>query len=81
MPDDVIAKMASLNNLINENANRIAAELLKDGTAIDDRTIHFIEGNLSGLPDLPPGGAKDACIARAVLIVAAEQMKKKSKKT
>lgn len=81
MPDDVIAKMASLNNLINENANRIAAELLKDGTAIDDRTIHFIEGNLPGLPDLPPGGAKDACIARAVLIVAAEQMKKKSKKT
>jgi len=79
LPDDVIAKMASLNNLINENANRIAAELLENGTAIDDQTIHFLEGNLPGLPDLPPGGAKDACTARAVLIVVAEQMKKKSK--
>ena len=81
LPDTVIAKMACLNDLINKNANRIASDVLNNGTAIDDRTIHFIEGNLPGLPDLPSGGAKDACIARAVLIVAAEQMKKKSKKT
>lgn len=79
LPDDVIAKMAGLNDLINKNANRIANKLIVDGTEIDDRTIHFIEGNLLGLPDLPSGGAKDACIARAVLIVAAERMKKKSK--
>lgn len=81
LPDDVIAKMAILNGKINENANRIASDVLNNGTAIDDRTIHFIEGNLPGLSDLPSGGTKDACIARAVLIVAAEQMKKKSKKT
>lgn len=81
LPDDVIVKMSSLNNLIDQNANRIAAELLKNRTAIDDRTIHFLEGNLPNLPDLPSGGAKDACTARAVLIAVAEQMKKKSKTT
>lgn len=81
LPDTVIAKMASLNDLINKNANRVAAELLKNGTAIDDQTIHFLEGNLPDLPDFPVDSAKDACLARAVLIVAAEQMKKKSKKT
>ena len=74
LPDDVIAKMASLNNLIDENANRIAAELLKNGTAIDDQTIHFLEGNLPNLPDLPSNGAKDACLARAVLIAASKQL-------
>lgn len=79
LPDDVIAKMASLNNLIDQNANRIAAELLKNRTAIDDQTIHFLEGNLPDLPDFPVDSAKYACLARAVLIVVAEQMKKKSK--
>ncbi len=79
LPDDVIAKMACLNDRINKNANRIASDFLNNGTAIDDQTIHFLEDNLPGLPDLPSGGAKDACIARAVLIVAAERMKKKSK--
>lgn len=75
LPDDVISKMASLNNLIDENANRIVNKLIADGTKIDDRAIHFFEGNLPNLPDLPPGGAKDACVARAVLIVALEQQK------
>lgn len=79
LPDDVIAKMACLNNLIDENANRIAAELLKNETAIDDQTMHFLEGNLPDLPDFPVDSAKYACLARAVLIVVAEQMKKKSK--
>lgn len=74
LPDDVIAKMACLNNLINENANRIVAELLENGTAIDDYAIDFLEGDLPNLPDLPPGGAKDACLARAVLIVASKQL-------
>lgn len=75
------AKMAGLNNTINENANRIANKLIADGTKINDRTIHFFEDNLPGLPDLPTGGAKDACIARSVLIAVAEQTKKKSKTT
>lgn len=79
LTDDVIAKMACLNNLINENAKQIANKLIADGTKIDDQTIHFLEGNLPNLPDLPSGGAKDACLARAVLIAVAEQMKKKSK--
>lgn len=81
LPDTVIAKMAGLNDLINKNANRIASDLLNNGTAIDDQTIHFLEGNLPDLPDLPVDSAKDACLARAVLIVVAEQMKKKSKTT
>lgn len=81
LPDDVIAKMACLNDLINKNANRIASDFLNNGTAIEDQTIHFLEGNLPNLPDLPSGGAKDACTARAVLIAVAEQMKKKSKTT
>ena len=75
LPDEVISKMASLNNLIDENANRVAAELLKNGTAIDDYAIHFLEDNLPDLPDLPSNGAKDACVARAVLIVALKQQK------
>lgn len=74
LPDDVIAKMASLNNLIDQNANRIAAELLENGTAIDDQTIHFLEGNLPNLPDLPSNGAKDACLVRAVLIAASKRL-------
>lgn len=81
LPDTVIAKMACLNDLINKNANRIASDVLNNGTAIDDQTIHFIEGNLPDLPDFPVDSAKDACLARAVLIVVAEQMKKKSKTT
>lgn len=74
LPDDVIAKMASLNNLINENANRIVNKLIADGTEIDDRAIHFFEDNLPDLPDLPSNGAKDACLARAVLIAASKQL-------
>lgn len=74
LPDDVIAKMAGLNDLINKNANRIANKLIADGAEIDDRTIHFLEGNLPNLSDLPPGGAKDACVARAVLIAASKQL-------
>lgn len=74
LPDDVIAKMACLNNLINENANQLANKLIADGTEIDDQTIHFLEGNLPNLSDLPPGGAKDACVARAVLIAASKQL-------
>lgn len=74
LPDDVIGKMASLNNLIDENANQLANKLIADGAEIDDRTIHFLEGNLPNLPDLPPGGAKDACVARAVLIAASKQL-------
>lgn len=74
LPDAVIAKMAGLNNLINKNANMIASGLLDKGTAIDDQTIHFLEDNLPGLTDLPSGGAKDACLARAVLIAASKQL-------
>ncbi|QHJ82722.1 MAG: hypothetical protein [Bacteriophage sp.] len=74
LPDDVIAKMAVLNDLINKNANRIASDLLNKGTAIDDQTIHFLEGNLPDLPDLPSNGAKDACLARTVLIAASKQL-------
>lgn len=74
LPDDVIAKMVGLNELINENANQLANKLIADGAEIDDRTIHFLEGNLPNLPDLPPGGAKDACVARAVLIAASKQL-------
>jgi len=79
LPDIVITKLTILNDLINKHAAAIASELINNGTTIDDRTIRFLEDNLPDLPDLPSGGAKDACIARAVLIVAAEQMKKKSK--
>lgn len=79
LPNDVIAKLAGLNDLIDENANRIASEFSNNSTAIDDQTIHFLEDDLPDLPDLPSGGAKDACLARAVLIVVAEQMKNKSK--
>ena len=74
LPDTVIAKMAVLNDLINKNANSIASDLLNKGTAIDDQTIHFIEDNLPDLPDLPSNGAKDACLARAVLIAASKQL-------
>ncbi len=77
LPDDVITKMACLNNLINENASRIAAELLENGTAIDDRTIRFLEDNLPDLPDLPFKGMKEVCLTRAILIVASEQLEKK----
>ena len=74
LPDDVIAKMACLNNFLDENANQLANKLIADGAEIDDRTIHFIEGNLPDLPDLPSNGAKDACLARAVLIAASKQL-------
>lgn len=73
LPDDVIAKMVGLNELINENANQLANKLIADGAEIDDQTIHFLEGNLPDLPDLPSNGAKDACLARAVLIAASNQ--------
>lgn len=73
LPNDVIAKLAGLNDLIDENANRIANKLIADSTEIDDRAIHFLEGNLPDLPDLPSNGAKDACLARAVLIAASNQ--------
>lgn len=79
LPNDVIAKLAGLNDLIDENANRIASDLSNNSTAIDDQTIHFLEDNLPDLPDFPVDSAKYACLAQAVLIVVAEQMKKKSK--
>lgn len=72
LPDDVIAKMASLNNLINENANRIANKLIADGTKIDNKTIRSIQYKL---PALRFKGIEEACVARAVLIVALKQQK------
>ena len=75
LPDDVIAKMAGLNNIINENANRIANKLIADGTIIDNKTIRAIQDKLPELPALPIKGIEEACLARAVLIVALEQQK------
>lgn len=72
LPDAVIAKMADLNNIINENANRIADKLIADGTIIDNKTIRSIQYKL---PALPFKGIEEACLARAVLIVALEQQK------
>jgi len=79
VPDEVLTKLAGLNKQINDIADLIADIMAKSNTTISGRTIEMIRSDYPSLSVLPVDSAKDACTARAVLIVAAEQMKKKSK--
>lgn len=65
---DVITKLCVLNDQINKNADRIAAEILKNGALINNDTIHLLEN------ELPLKEIRAVCMARAVFHVGSKRL-------
>ncbi|WP_278955159.1 helix-turn-helix domain-containing protein [Bartonella apis] len=80
-PEDIVLKMANLNDQITGIAFKIAVELQKNNTKIGDYTTTSLLTKFSSILKPTPSfdSIKEACIARAFMIAPNVELGKKDK--
>lgn len=80
-PEDIVLKMANLNDQITCIAFKIAGELQKNNTKIGDYTTTSLLTKFSSILKPTPSfdSIKEACIARAFMIAPNVELGKKDK--